>query len=263
MIKKQEPDYEMRVLKTTDYHLFSLIFGNRDVDVAHVKRLENSFTKRQLISLVIVNEHHQIIDGQHRFRVCEKLGLPIYYIVVPGYGLDEVQILNTNASNWKKIDYLNHYCDSGRAEYLKFREFMRTYPDFGFQACEMLLAHKTISRTRLQDKELITDSNKNGHVYFRTFEDGEFVCVNYSDSCEIADKILRIKQYNQAVVNRKAFVATMIQLFKNEMYDHDEFMQKLAHQPTALTTCVNVTQYKSLIEDIYNWKRKNKINLRH
>lgn len=230
--------------------------------MAHARRLEKSFSKRQLLSPIIVNEHYQIIDGQHRFTVCKKLGLPIFYMIVEGYGLDEVQILNTNSSNWKKTDYLNAYCDLRYPEYLKFRRFMQQYPDFGFQACEMLLAHKTLVRKGEQSKEYITETNSKGYVGFRTFEEGEFVCIDYDKSCDMADKIMNIKQFAPNVLNRKAFIAALIQLFKNDNFDWDEFMNKLQQQPTSLIECVNVTQYKSLIEDIYNWKRKNKVNLR-
>jgi len=161
---EREPLLKEYVLKTTDYHLFSFISGNRKVNMAHARRLEKSFSKKQLLSPIIVNEHYQIIDGQHRFTVCKKLGLPIFYFIVEGYGLDEVQILNTNSSNWKKTDYLNAYCDLKYTEYLKFRRFMQQYPDFGFQACEMLLAHKTLVRKGEQSKEYITETNSKGYA---------------------------------------------------------------------------------------------------
>lgn len=256
-----EPMIKDQVQKTTDYHLFSFINGNRKVNVAHVRRLERSIQKKYLISPIIVNEFYQIIDGQHRFTVLKRLQLPIHYIMVYGYGLEEVQILNTNSSDWKKVDYLNTYCDLRYPEYLKFRQFMQTYPEFGFQSCEMLLSNKTINRSMEQRREFVTPSNKKGAVHFRTFEDGDFICVDYQASCDSADKILSLKQYTNAF-NRKCFIASMIQLFKCEEYDHNEFLAKLKMQPTALVDCVNVSQYKSLIEEIYNYKRKNKVNLR-
>lgn len=256
-----EPLIKDQVHVTSDYHKFSFVAGNRKVNMAHVRRLERSMASRYLFSPIIINEFFQIIDGQHRFTVCKKLHLPIRYITVNGYGLDEVKILNTNASNWKKIDYLNAYCDLRYPEYLKFKQFMQAYPKFGFQTCEMLLANKTIVRTSEQRSEYRTESNTKGHVGFRTFEDGDFKCVDYNYSCSSADKIISLSQYTEAF-NRKAFIAAMIQLFKCEQYDHDEFLGKLAQQPTALVDCVNVSQYKSLIEEIYNYKRKNKVNLR-
>lgn len=255
--EKESMTFNGQILKTKDYHIFSFVSGNRKINEAHARRLEKSFLKRYLLSPIIVNEFYQIIDGQHRYTVCKRLSLPIYYIIVNGYGLDEVQILNTNSSNWKKIDYLNAYCDLKSPEYLKFKRFMQTYPDFGFQVCEMLLSLKTINRAQEVNK-----NTASGVTYFRTFEDGDFVCVDYDLSCKMADQILEIKQYNQSVINRKTFVAAMLQLLKNDQFDHYEFMAKLSLQPSSLIDCVNVSQYKSLIEEIYNWRRKNKVNLR-
>ena len=138
---------------------------------------------------------------------------------------------------------------------------MQTYPMFGFQVCEMLLTNKTINRTTEARKEYKTDSNSKGQIAFRTFEEGDFVCVDYDHSCKMADMIMELKPYTSAL-NRKSFIAAMIQLFRCEQYDHEEFLGKLSLQPIALVECVNVTQYKSLIEEIYNYKRKNKVNLR-
>jgi disulfide oxidoreductase YuzD len=257
----REPMLKEQVLKTTDYFLFSFISGNRKVNTAHAKRLENSFKKRHLFSPIIVNEHYQIIDGQHRFTVCEKLKLPIYYIVVNGYGLDEVQLLNTNSSNWKKTEYLNSYCDLKFPEYLKFRNFLKTYPDFSFACAEMLLKLNA-GKQSYQSKELVSETNKYGKYHIKTFEEGNFVCTNYHKSCEYAEKILELKKYNSKVINRVPFVSAMIQLLNNENFDHNEFTNKISQQPTALVDCVNVTEFKSLIEEIYNYKRRTKVNLR-
>jgi hypothetical protein len=258
----REPMLKEQVLKTNDYHLFSFISGNRKVNLAHAKRLEKSFSRRQLVSPIIVNEHYQIIDGQHRFKVCEKLKLPIHYIVVDGYGLDEVQILNTNSSNWKRTDYLNAYCDLGFTEYLKFRRFMQQYPMFGFQVVEMMLSNKTITGKATSSIDLKTSTNKSGSMYQRTFEEGEFKCVDYEYSCLMAERLLQVKNFAPNIFSRRGFVAAVIVLLKNTSFDWDEFMKKLSQQPTALAECVNVTQYRSLIEEIYNWKRQNKVNLR-
>jgi hypothetical protein len=260
---EREPMLKEQVLKTTDYHLFSLISGNRKVNMAHVKRLERSFQKRQLFSPIIVNEHYQIIDGQHRFSVCQKLKLPIHYIVVEGYGLDEVQVLNTNSSNWKRVDYLNAYCDLGYPEYLKFKRFSQRYPMFGFQIIELILTNKSSFHKRGKNADIMSPTNKSGsYVAQRTFEEGEFRCEDYELSCLFAEKLISVKDFAPNVFNRRGFVCSMLQLQKNRNFEWDEFMKKLSQQPTSLVECVNISQYKSLIEEIYNWKRQNKINLR-
>ena len=50
---------------------------------------------------------------------------------------------------------------------------------------------------------------------------------------------------------------------RNQNFEFTEFLQKLKTQPTALQDCTNVTNYKVLIEEIYNYRRREKINLRY
>ena len=104
------------------------------------------------MSPIIVNERFEIIDGQHRFNAIKALNLPVNFIVVEGYGLREVQLLNTNMSNWKKIDYLNAFCDLGYPEYLKMRQFMKDFSEFGIQVSEYILVDNTLGANSKSDK---------------------------------------------------------------------------------------------------------------
>ena len=58
------------------------------------------------------------------------------------------------------------------------------------------------------------------------------------------------------------FVTAMIALFNNEEYDHNRMISKLKLQPTRLKDCANATQCKEMLEEIYNYKCSNKVNLR-
>ena len=73
---------------------------------------------------------------------------------------------------------------------------------------------------------------------------------------------MMIEPYYNAV-RRRSFIYTMMSLFKNENFEFTEFLQKLKIQPTALQDCTNVTNYKVLIEEIYNYRRREKVNLRY
>lgn len=244
-----------QVLTTSDYTKFKTLVGNRKLNELHVKRLSNSFEKRYLFSPILVNEKLQIIDGQHRFRAAKVLGLPINYIIVEGYGLNEVQILNTNSSNWKKEDYLKAYCDLGSEPYLVMKQFMNDYPDFGIAVSEQLLTNLTGG---------VNNSNRiyksSGRV--KNFEEGKLIIPDLEHSYENAEKVMMFKPYYDGY-NRSVFVAALIGIFKNENYNHAEMISKLSQQPSALTHCTNITQYKLLIEDIYNHRRREKLNLRY
>lgn len=241
-----------QVYMTTDYEKFKFIHGNRLLITAHIKRLEQSLSKKQLMSLVIVNERYEIIDGQHRFTVCKNLGLPLYYMMVSGYALEEVQIFNQNSSNWTKQTHLDSFCELGFSEYLKFKKFMTDFPDLKFQACERLL---TLSNAH----NCQTIEGKRVHA--KSFEEGKLTIPDIKKSYDYAKKILELSTYYKGF-NRGTFVSAMLAVFKIKAYEHSELIKKLKLQPTALVDCSNVEQYKLLIEDIYNFRRSEKVNLR-
>lgn len=249
-----------QIHQTTDYSMFQTLEGNRQLNKLHLRRLKNSFQKKYLLSPIIVNEKFEIIDGQHRFEAGKQLGLPINFLIAPNYGIKEVQILNENSSNWLKEDYLNAYCDLGYPEYLKFREFRKMFPEFGMKACECILTNQ-LSDKRVVANDMRTDKNKWGQMQVFDFKGGDMLIPDFGLAVENAKKIQMIKPFYSGY-NRQTFVITMVGLFKVEHYRHDRFVDKLRINPTGLKHCVNVTQYKLLIEDIYNYKSKEKVSLR-
>jgi hypothetical protein len=242
--------------------MFKTLEGNRIVNKLHVRRLKESFQESYLLSPIIVNEKFQIIDGQHRFEAAKQVGLPIYFLIAPNYGLKEVQMLNENMKNWKKEDYLNAYCDLKHPEYLKFRNFMRKFPEFGILACETILTGKLNGGNENgRSAELKSESNRQGHYSIRYFQEGELTIPNYELAVENAKKILMIKPYYEGF-NRPHFVRAMIGIFRIEYYNHLKFIERLNSNPLSLQNCSNVTQYKLLIEDVYNFRSREKVSLR-
>lgn len=251
-----------QVNQTNDYSMFKTLEGNRYVNKLHVKRLKESFRESYLLSPILINQRNEIIDGQHRFEAAKSLGLPINYIICNDYGLKEVQLLNTNMKNWKKEDYLNAYCDLGYPEYLKFRNFMRRFPEFGIASCETILTNSlTGGHKSSTSVELKGSLNESGSYAIRYFQEGDLTIPDYEKSIENAEKIMMIKPYYDGF-NRSTFVRAMIGIFKIEHYNHAKLIERLNANPTALQHCGNVTQYKLLIEDIYNFRSRVKVSLR-
>lgn len=240
------------VIETNDYSLFKTLEGNRIVNKLHVKRLKQSFQNAYLLSPILVNEKYQIIDGQHRFEAAKELKLPVNYVVCKKYGLKEVQILNTNMKNWKKEDYLNAYCDLNYPNYLKFREFMSKYPEFGISTSETFLTQYLGNRN-----EVIEGIE----THMRYFEEGNLPIPDYNASCDAADKILMIKPFYTGF-NRRMFVIAMVGIFRLEHYSHAKMLDRLAANPSVLQDCSNVSQYKLMIEEIYNFRSREKVSLR-
>lgn len=237
--------YSNHVHTTTDYYLFKSIDGNRNKNLMHINRLKKSMQYNYLFTVIIVNENYEIIDGQHRFEVIKELNLPLRYIICEGYGLTEVHILNANSKTWNSDDYLEGYCNLGYKDYLLYKEFQDKY-NFGHNECLSILSGITSAKT---------DNRK-------LFYEGKFKILNYLDACNVADKIEIVGQY-YAGYNRRSFIFALYSLLKNKNFEFTEFIQKLKIQQGALIDCVNISQYVALIEEIYNFRRREKVNLRY
>ena len=205
------------VYKTDDYSIFKTLKGNRVVNQVHVAKLEESFRKNYLMSPILVNEKYEIIDGQHRFYAAEKLGLPINFIIMEKYGLEEVQTLNTNTANWKAIDYLNAYCDVGHPNYLKFREFMELYPNIPLKACEVLLTQYISGKIKKYNGKKVNSLD---------FKNGLLEIPDFDKSIALANKLLDIEQYYKGF-NRLMFVRAYVGMLTIEEFDHKKFISKL------------------------------------
>jgi hypothetical protein len=241
-----EPMALRQVHTTTDYGRFTSIDGNRNLNLLHLQRLKKSIQENYLFTIIIVNEKFEIIDGQHRFEAIKVFGLPLHYIVCEGYGLQEVQLLNANSKTWNADDYLEGYVKLGKTDYIRYKQFKNKY-DFPHNACMPLLS----------------DTNTvicGGMV--KRFYNGEFKIGNYKKAIETAESINLIAPLYEGY-KRKNFILAMMQLLNKEQFELTEFIAKLRLQPSALFDCQNISQYVSLIEEIYNYRRRDKVNLRY
>jgi hypothetical protein len=240
-----------QVHTTTDYSMFKSIDGNRNKNRLHIARLKQSMLENYLFTVIVVNEKYEIIDGQHRFECIKELKLTLHYIMCKGYGLSEVQRLNANSKTWNADDYLEGYIGMGIQEYILYKEFKEKY-DIGHNESMVLLSGK---------KSQLSGKNAGVNTPRKLFYEGKYKIVSLFDAEDIMDKICLIAPYYTGY-KRSAFIHTMIELIKNEHFEFTEFLQKLKMQPTALQDCTTKQQYKMLIEEIYNYKRRDKVNLR-
>jgi hypothetical protein len=187
----------------------------------------------------------EIIEGQHRYFAAKQLNLPIYYYIIPGYGLKEVKILNTIVKKWAPKDFIKSNCDMGMEEYIQLKEFMEEFPQFPIGSCQILLANNF----RFSGKSFAQGSEK-------------FSIEDYDLARNNAKKLVILGEYYPGF-KKTRFVSSMLSIFKNKNFSFNEFIKKLKKYPTSLVDCATVEQYKLVVENIYNKGRANKVNLRY
>lgn len=235
--------YSNQVHTTTDYFMFKSIDGNRNKNLMHINRLKKSMSDNYLFTIITVNENYEIIDGQHRFEVIKELKLPLNYVVCNGYGLNEVHILNANAKTWNSDDYLEGYCNLGYKEYLMYKKFKEKY-NFCHNVCQLLLTGNDAGST------------------VKEFHSGVLKINNYNNACLYAEKLNKIGNYYDGY-KRNTFIRALYSLMKNPVFNFDEFINKLENTPMTLKDSNTVQGYKLIIEEIYNYRRREKVSLRY
>lgn len=252
-----------KIYKTTNYEIFNRIEGNRSINGSHVRKIQDSIKEHGfLLDPIVINENYEVIDGQHRLAAAEEEEVPVFVLIAEGYGADEMVAQNLSQKNWGKKQWLNYYCEKGYPEYIELRRFINQYP-FSIGVSIKLMQNSNSNKTRAQKyTPSTTKESDKTYDYKEVFEEGTWKTGDVQLAYNWADNIKSLKKYYGGY-KRTSFVSVMISLFRNENFDFDEFVRKLEYQSTALVDCANRDQYLSLIEDIYNFKKRDKVNLRY
>lgn len=228
------------VMCTKKYTDFKRITGNRMLNLKHLAKLKDSMKQHDLMIPIIVNEKMEVIDGQHRLQARVELGIFVYYVVINGLSIADTQKANANNKNWNFYDFLNFFVEQNYHSYNVLKKFIDKYK---FNAWESL--------------SLLGDSGFN----MREFYNGEFYIKDLDFASASAEKICQIEKYYKGF-KRRGFVLAMINVLKNKDFDFDEFMQKLDYQSSKMVDCTTTKQYIFIIEEIYNYKRKQEDRIR-
>ncbi len=235
------------IFETKDYSIFKFRDDNRVIRPNHVKKLASKMRNRGWLpaSVVTINGSGDVIDGQHRVKAAIETTTPVRYKVVRGAGIDEMTEMNTLQVNWSPFDHLHKFVVRGVPSYITFDKFVKEFPMFKYTEIAMFL------------------NNNQSSIQRDTFENGQWEVRSVSKAREWANNILQLKEYGEKFFNRAIFVRAMIKVMSNKPeFVFDEFIHKVKLRPMNFKQCGTVDQYVEMIEDIYNYRRSDKINLR-
>lgn len=241
------------IRSTYNYAMFNTIVGNRDVKEKHVQELVDSMDRRHLANIVIINKEGKVIDGQHTVEASKRLGLPVNYIVMEDYGVDEIHILNTNTSNWKEIDFIQQHADlykHGMKEYESYNRVITIVEQESFHyrvALYVLEGGKVAG-----NKEIISGELKIKH------EDDETI-VDRIDLLNECIGILGSK------AKTSSFAQALVLAMQVPGFNRKTFIQKMKSGRSIILNAKTGREYMSLaMETAYNrgLKAENNISIK-
>ncbi len=229
---------------TTDYKQFQNLFANRNVNKRHVQRLIKSFSDNpNLVPTrpILVNEKMEVIDGQHRLEACRALGLPVYYTVGKGLGVDSAQLMNALQKGWSLLDYARSYAAAGNLQYQTFLDLHDEYP---------------ISLTTLLAYCVGREQSNIGNIFrrgdFRIMKDKALLRERLD---MLAEYGTRFNEWTHHNFCRAAHVAMRVPGYEHERMMRKLEMYQLKRQPSRV-------EYLRELETAYNFHEPDTNKLR-
>lgn len=229
----------MKVLTTTNYDKFSLIYANRQVNEAHVKNLCKSFRKRNLFAVnpIIVNNAMEVIDGQHRLEVARKLKLTVHYIVIAEASIDDIAAMQVSA-RWLTADWAESWYKRGVDDYGVLLQFAKDH-DISVSLAGEILSEKY--------------SNIAHYI-----QDGTFEVIDLEKATAFMKLLFDLRPYlGETVPNHRYFTRALRMALNLPGVSPEEMLHKITMRGEIIERQLNVHQYLRILEQIYNHHRKD------
>lgn len=237
----------MIVEHTRDYSVFQKAKCNRKLHQNTLRKLEKSIKEKNLLASkpILVDRHFNVIDGQHRLEIAEKLGIPIAYQIDETCDIYDMVRLNTQKS-WDMNDYLNYYCEAEKkSEYIKLRDFVEK------ENIQLSIAFQLLNNNKSQD---FFEKFRNGHYVFPN-EMQFFIALE--KKAMITDTLEYLKKTtsgNKIYLDRVTFYCALVEFFNLRSFSYDIFRKKLQYKLDLLHPCSKKGEYINIFKNIYNWK---------
>ena len=226
------------IYETFDYGKFGDIPTNRKINETNYAKLVNSMKEEALNQLVMVNEHFQIIDGQHMFKARKEMGLPILYRIEVGYSTSQMKRANLVSAVWKKEDFLHAFVEDKCEHYIEFEKIKN---NCGLNINDLL--------------KIISEVRKKGFKPTETsFEKGSLE-ITKEDKEKINKFLKELEDFSSFdYYKRSSFIKAFLSLHCFDGYDHSQMQSKLKTKGKLLEKKTSKAEYLELLANkIYSY----------
>jgi len=253
------------VMLTKDYAIFKHIAGNRELIEANIQAIRNQLIERGQQQPIIVNERNEIIDGQHRLEACKRLKMPIQYIKRVGANLDDVISTNIVGKKWTLMDYVNRFAAEGKTDYIDLKKFIIEAKECGFApstAVKIAQGSNTNDSFYMYEDGVIRRGreNKQSKPLYHVgdaIKRGSFKIRNEDNAKKRLEQIYLFKDFS--FYNKVTFANAIMQCMRIKEMDFDRLLQSARKHQRRFTNEANTESFVQMFEDVYNWRRKNKL----
>ena len=235
-----------KLRQSKDYGMFEMHEFNRPLrDTA---RLEKSMRRHGFLDAYPLHVSKgagaklKIKAGHHRFAVAKRLGLPVKYVICDDAAT--IHELETCVTRWSFSDYLESFCQVGKADYLTVKKYCDETGISVAVAVSMFGGHWAGSGN-----------------FQAEFKSGEFKIRETRHAQTIASLTRHIKACGSPVYNAKLLILALSKMLFLPEFDVETFKRRVKSHAHLIQKQANLKEYMLMVEAVYNRQSKEKINL--
>ena len=221
------------------------IDNNRDINDTHVAELMSSMRKSGQLMPVVVTPDKEVIDGQHRLKACEKLGIPVSYVVNSMGNYKQIAVMNNTQKGWKNRDFLKHFSHSNHHNSAEYRKVAKFLDDYGlpFTVSIALLSSRSVAMGR---------GNNTGPL--PSFRDGTFKIDDLEEAKQTASRLVKLKSFVPHLVKIVKFSVAFIKISKLENFNLKTCYSQIEKNSNKFDKCLNQEDWNEAMVRAYNYK---------
>lgn len=239
------------VYQTNNYELFSMVEGNRGLNLKKINKIikeieaGNNMLPYYPIQVKINGKQMDILDGQHRYFISQKIKSPIYYILVrENKSMVEIARINSNVEKWTQQNFIDCYINNKNKNYIQLQEFIN---QFGFNVGTSLQLLATGSPGTEGFDRSLTEK----------FQDGKFEVKQWDRAVLIA------KECNKFSASMhwkdRSFIIAISRIIKAGLVPLDNVVEAFKKNPDMLTKQYSQKNYVYCLEQIVNHGKQKRI----
>lgn len=235
------------IQNSTDYTLFKPHGEQQPMQTSHVNRLISSMKMHGFISANPIHVYKdgkflRVIDGHHRLRAAQTLGIPVFYVVGDKEDAPLIAVKNWAVRKWNADAFIHMYASRGIESYVKLISYVKRGIPTKFAIG--LLANETTS----------------GHNQNEAIRNGTYKIKVTKYAEELIHVMDRLSPINPEARSAN-FIAAMAVLMRIEEFSSSVLISRIEANPRALVKCATREQMFDLIDEIYNFRSREKIAL--
>jgi hypothetical protein len=232
---------------TEDLSVFVAHENQQPMSAAHSKRIaasieESGFWPSKPISCVKRGSKLIVMDGHHRLAAARIADVGVYYVAEPIERLNDIGNANVLVRKWSNESFAKMHAAQGNAHYV---ELLR-YVEMGIPLS-------------VAGSILYNEAGHSGNAA-RLIRTGDFKVKSRENIRMI---VSFINEYGSRcdVVKTKIFIEAISILFFVKEFDAAILKRRIEANPLALAKCNNRDQMLQQIDEVYNFRGRDKVPL--